>query len=167
MVECPDTPPVGYPMAYSMLDIVDNWNPDNTDIPAMHYDSLCHFDYKTEYKKAETYRNAEVPFIVYNHPEVDNVATNWGNIDYLNKRLGDKSYGTTLSKSNHFMYFRRSRSSKTAKDPYGKPWQPPTSHMESTFSRWLEGAVLGQNKSVDERQMEYFRVSSDMGNKWV
>jgi 4-hydroxy-tetrahydrodipicolinate synthase len=53
-----------------MIDILNNWNSDNTEIPAFHYDTLCHFDYQnqTELDYAFTYREREVPFIVYNIP---------------------------------------------------------------------------------------------------
>lgn len=55
-----------------MIDITNNWNTDSTDIPAAHYDSLCHFDYKnsSQLLQAQRYRAAEVPFVVYNIPEV-------------------------------------------------------------------------------------------------
>jgi hypothetical protein len=55
--------------------LLDNWNPDDTRIPPVHYDSLCRFNYMTEKNKAEAYRIAEVPFITYNHPEVNEVTT--------------------------------------------------------------------------------------------
>ena len=71
-----------------MFDIVNNWNPDDTNIPEIHYDSLCHFDYQTELHKAENYRRAEVPFILYNHPDVDEAARKWSNVDYLSSKLG-------------------------------------------------------------------------------
>jgi hypothetical protein len=45
-----------------MINVLDNWNADNTEIPAFHYDSLCHFDYQnvTDLEKAMAYRTAEV-----------------------------------------------------------------------------------------------------------
>ena len=45
---CPEHPVEGYPAAYHMSDIVANWNPDNTEIPPSHYDTLCHFDRQNE-----------------------------------------------------------------------------------------------------------------------
>jgi hypothetical protein len=90
VVECPSTPVPGYPINYNMMTILGNWNTDSTDIPEQHYDSLCHFDFQnaTDLEKAYTYRKAEVPFIVYNIPEVDEVVKKWNNIDYLQNKLG-------------------------------------------------------------------------------
>ena len=36
----------GYPNTYNMMNILNNWNSDETEIPPFHYDSLCHFDYQ-------------------------------------------------------------------------------------------------------------------------
>ena len=57
-----------------MKTLLDNWNPDDTAIPPSHYDSYCKFDFLKEKDKVEAYRRAEVPFIIYNHPEVDEVS---------------------------------------------------------------------------------------------
>lgn len=164
--DCPDTPPPGYPHTYFMTDITANWNTDSTEIPPFHYDSLCHFDYsnQTEFTKALAYRTAELPFVVYNMPEVDKVARQWSDIDYLHKKLGNKKYRTELSKDNHFMYWmgggpRRLRD--------GQQWTPPTDIVSVTFEHWLEMAIKGQNKTLENRTHEYFRLSSDMGNPWL
>lgn len=161
---CPDFPPPGYPEAYKMLDIVDNWNPDDTNIPEYHYDSLCHFDARTEMHKAENYRQAELPFIVYNHPEVDETARRWGDIDYLERKLGTRTYRTETSNSNHFMYFRNKRK---ATNPDGSKWVQPTHEIHTSFEDWLKVAVQGQNATTEERKHQYFRVSSDMGNPFI
>ena len=65
-----------------MMDLMNNWNADNTEIPEIHYDSLCHFDYQTQLEIAQRYREAEVPFVVYNVPSVDNVVKKWNEVDY-------------------------------------------------------------------------------------
>lgn len=62
-----------------MKRLLDNWNPDDTNIPPMHFNSICRFDYQKEFHKALNYRNAEKPFIVYNVPEVDEVVRKCGN----------------------------------------------------------------------------------------
>ena len=163
---CPPIPPRHYPKAFSMIDITNNWNPDSTDIPPKHYDTLCHFDYQnqTQLDYAYTYREREVPFVVYNIPEVDEVAKKWNDIDYLQRKLGKKSYRTETSPDNHFMYWRGG-SNAVNKD--GKKWKPPTGLVSLTFEDWIETAVKGQNKTLDDRTHQYFRVSSDMGNEWL
>ena len=156
---------VEYPKAFSMVDILKNWNPDNTDIPPQHYDTLCHFDYQDpkQLKLAYEYRGAELPFIVYNIPELDAVVKKWNDFDYLSHRLGNKKYRTELSKDNHFMYWRNSNTGKAK----STGWTPPTSFTAESFENWMEIAVKGQNTTLDDRSHHYFRVSSDSGNEWL
>jgi len=47
------------------MDVISNWNPDDTTIPPKHFASLCRFHYQSELSAAKAYREAEVPFIVY------------------------------------------------------------------------------------------------------
>jgi hypothetical protein len=161
-------PAKDYPKTYSMLQILKNWNSDTTEIPNFHYDSLCHFNYQntTELQQAYNYREAELPFVVYNVPQVDEVVKKWSNIDYLHKKLGKKSYRTETSKDNHFMYWHGG-GGKNLRGKDGKKWEPPTQVVSKTFEEWLELAVKGQNKTLENRIHQYFRVSSDMGNAWV
>ena len=49
LVDCPPSPPTGYPIAYNMMNVLNNWNSDSTEIPKYHYDSLCHFDFQVSY----------------------------------------------------------------------------------------------------------------------
>lgn len=148
--------------------MTDNWNTDNTEIPPFHYDSLCHFDFQneTQLQSAYAYQAAEVPFIVYNSPEVDAVVKKWDNLDYLSAKLGTGSYRTEIAKTNHFMYWKNA-GQKFLRSAEGKIWKPPTKVVSETFEEWLETAVKSQNKSIDERDYQYFRVSSDMGNSWL
>jgi hypothetical protein len=168
VVDCPLYPPPGYPRPYSMIDITNNWNTDDTDIPPFHYDSLCHFDYQneTQLKAAYNYRTAELPFIGYNIPELDEVAKKWGNVDYLQTMLGTKTYRTETSDSNHFMYWRNACGGFLRSEA-GKTWKAPTRIVNEKFEDWLELAVKGQNKSLDIRKHEYFRVSSDGKNHFL
>ena len=165
---CPFNPEPGYPKTFVMMDILKNWNADNTEIPPFHYDSLCHFNYMnaTEVQIALNYRDKEVPYVMYNIPEVDGVVKKWNNLDYLSEKLGSKSYRTETSESNHFMYWRHA-SSAFLRTREGKGWKPPTSVISTKFDKWLEFAVKNQNKSLDSREHQYFRVSSDMGNEWL
>lgn len=87
---CPALPAQDYPHKYNMTAILKNWNPDNTVIPPLHFDSLCHFNYSNpvELQQAFNYREAELPFVVYNVPEVDEVVRKWSNLDYIQEKLG-------------------------------------------------------------------------------
>eukprot|EP01038_Epipyxis_sp_PR26KG_P007811 gene7811-10609_t len=167
-VHCPMIPEPGYPKAFSMLDMVNNWNTDNTEIPPVHYDALCHFNYRnqTQLEQVYAYRAAEVPFVVYNIPELDEVVRKWNDLDYLSKLLGKKPYRTETSISNHFMYWRNAGGS-FLRTSEGKKWKPPTDVKEVRFEDWIELAVKGQNKTLESRTHQYFRVSSDAGNPWL
>ena len=158
-IKCPTYPPMGYPHTYPIMDLINNWGPDNTDIPPMHYDSLCHFDMSLESDriKAENYREAEMPFITFNNQEADQVVEKWGDIEYLRKKIGNQAFRTETSQSNHFMYW------SGAKNKRAKNWHPPTGTVSVKFDDWLDLAVTMQNKTLGEREHQYFRVTADHG----
>ena len=166
-VNCPDIPVPGYPEAFPIMDVIKNWPTDNTEIPAKHYDSLCHFNFQNEsdLAKAYNYRKAEVPHVVYNMPEVDAVVNKWNDVDYLHRKLGNGGYRTETSDTNHFMYWHASGQFK------GKEkWKAPTGLIQVSFEHWLETAVKGQNRSLEDRTHQYFRVSADSdrgSNGWL
>jgi hypothetical protein len=165
-VNCPPFPPTGYPIAYNMLKIIENWNPDDTAIPAQHFDSFCHFDFsnKTQLDYAYNYRAAEVPFIVHNIPQVNEVVRKWHDPAYLKKFLGNTRYRTETSASNHFMYWSNGGKS-FRQSPEGKGWKAPTDIVQVTYAEWLKFAVANQNKTMAERDHRYFRVSSESRNQ--
>lgn len=145
-----------------MLKIIENWNPDNTDIPPMHYDSLCHFDFKnkTQLQYAYNYRDAELPFVVHNMPEVNKIVKKWNTPGYLKSFLGNKKYRTETSTNNHFMYWNQA-SSAFRKTASGKLWKAPTGVTQITYSDWLKSALANHNKTIDSRVHQYFRVTSN------
>jgi hypothetical protein len=137
---------------------------DDATVPPFHFDSICRFDYQTEYNKAIAYRDAEVPFIVYNAPEVSEVTERWKSMEYINELVGPtRQYETETSESNHFMYFRAPAAKKTSL----KGWKPPTGSVKMTFSEWLLKAKQGHNVTLDEREHLYFRVSTTSNNHFL
>ena len=152
-IECPDIPPPGYPKHYPIKDVLDNWNADDTIIPPMHYDSLCHIDYQKDLEKAFRYRDADLPFVVYNVPHIDSVVEKWSDVDYMNDKLKGHSFRTATSDTNHFMYYNGMRGG-------GKDWKPPTGSVQMTYGQWLQNAVQNHNLTTEERRHLYFRVSS-------
>jgi hypothetical protein len=47
LLNCPAVPPPGYPQAYPIMDLIENWNPDKpTPVPQKHFHALCRFDYR-------------------------------------------------------------------------------------------------------------------------
>jgi hypothetical protein len=100
-----------------------------------------------------------VPFIVYNYSDVDDTATRWSNIKYLEHRIGRESYHTEVSETNHFMYARKRRNSKSN---YNE-WNVPVDHEAITFQEFLTTAQQDHNKTLNERRHLYFRVSQNAG----
>lgn len=114
---CPDHPPEGYPMQWPILEVLDNWNPDNATPHFEIYQGFCIFDYRTEFHKMNNYRKKELPFVVRNDPAVARTAERWSHPGYLNKLLmgnEDTMRRTEYSPNNHFMYWvdRRSKSQR-------------------------------------------------------
>jgi hypothetical protein len=167
-IACPVPPTPGYPKTYPMKEVLDNWNPDDNSVPPFHYNSLCYFDYQTELDKAMAYRDAEVPFVVFNTPAVQEVVMKWNSMEYLNDKVGPtQKYTTATSHDNHFMYYARADKRGVFKDQQGRPWTKPTGEVKMTFSEWLEAAVENHNKTLEERKHYYFRVSTGGPNHWV
>lgn len=55
--DCPLTPDArSYPEEFAMTEVLRNWNTDSTDIPPMHYDALCHFDYMNATQRQQAFR---------------------------------------------------------------------------------------------------------------
>ena len=135
----------------------------------MLHDSLCHFDLSdpVDATKAENYRKHEKPFVGFNLPEQDRVVEKWGDIEYLREKIGPQTFRTETSTDNHFMYWNGGGGKKKDKN-----WKPPTSNVWVTFDDWLSLAVNMQNKSLEERKHQYFRVTAESSkprakNKWV
>jgi hypothetical protein len=167
-IACPVPPDPAYPKSYPMKQVLDNWNPDDNTVPAFHYNSLCYFDYQTELDKAMAYRDAEVPFVVYNTPAVQEVVMRWNSMEYLNEKVGPaQKYTTATSQDNHFMYYSRPDKRGVFKDQQGRPWSKPTGEVKMTFTEWLEAAVENHNKTLEERKHYYFRVSTGGPSHWV
>ena len=109
-----------------------------------------------DFRKAEAYRDAEVPFLVYNVPEAEEVVNKWNTDGYLEKLLGDERYRTEVSHNNHFMYF--SGGSKG----HGKAaWRAPTSIEKMSFKKFKDAAVRCDMKNCSEDEKHfYFRVTA-------
>ena len=152
---CPDEPTE--PHYYPIMDLVNNWNPDNTNIPPYHYNSICRMDYIKDYDKALRYRDAEMPFILVNIPEFEKACEKWSNENYLRMNLHGKRFAVEVSKNNHFMYYQHRQ-----KNPKG--WEKPTEHTRWTYDEWLKAALRMSNASMEEEHY-YLKVTSmDMGN---
>ena len=158
VTDCPDYPPEGYPLSWPVLDVINNWNPDDAVPRSKIYQGICRFDATTEYEKAVTYRRAEVPFVIRDDPAVLPTVERWNRSpEYLSDILGRTSaYRADYSDTNHLMFFRTQKGDET---PEG--WQEPTSQVKITFPDWLEKARDADATELPpDRPHWYFRLNA-------
>lgn len=124
---CPDEPPEDYPIQWPVLDVLHHWPTDVTSPKKQKggeyeiYQGICVFDYRTEYDKAEKYREKEVPFVMRNDPAVARTSERWNYPGYMEKLLmghEDTMRRTEFSPNNHFMYWVDKRSKQQRRAAY-------------------------------------------------
>ncbi len=152
---CPSTPPDHYPMAWTTVEVLKNWMPHDvtTIAPAYRdiYQSLCVFDYTTQYDAALNYRKAELPFIIRNDPNVMSVASRWeDDTEYLHNALGDKRlFRTERSPINEFMWYRL-----RGKKPRGYEYvKPPNDEINMSYGEWLERALAKDAEALQDEEL--------------
>jgi hypothetical protein len=82
-------PPAARDLAYRTLyDVVTKWSPDDPEVPENFRETLQHFNYGDPFERsvAEKYRNAELPFKVYNISEFLTVSHLWTDA-YLSEKV--------------------------------------------------------------------------------
>ena len=165
---CPAVIPDNYPVQWSVIEVLSNWNPDNTTLPAKIYQGICALDWKDPLQQelAEIYRKAEKPFVLLNHPELWKTAERWSHYEYLHTLLGgdDAMYRNEHSRDNHMPYWKLLGPNRP---PPG--WVPPTDNVKLSFADWytkamqLEeaaAAAAGSNdKNIADMEHYYFRLN--------
>ena len=155
-----EDPNADYPKYKTLLQVVQDWNPDNPDMPSNFNETLQHFDYMNpeDMTIALKFRDAEVPFKIYNVPEFSETSKKWTD-EYLLTVLKYSRNHVEKSKNNHFMYWVRKQS--TPKD-----FKPPTEIMLMDFDKWLKIAIhADQVKLTNESEHYYFMSSSKAGDR--
>mmetsp|Transcript_25825 Transcript_25825/g.39626 ORF Transcript_25825/g.39626 Transcript_25825/m.39626 type:complete len:553 (+) Transcript_25825:130-1788(+) len=174
---CPDVPPEGYPFAWTLLDVLEHWGPDDPEPNPDRklFQGLCVFDYQTDYEKAVTYREAEKPFVVTNDPQVHNAVYRWNQPKYLERMLGPAvKHRAEYSENNHFLYWNKPPQHNKGAGRLGrggapKPWQnkvetpkdwiEPTQMMRMTYGEWLEHANVTDDSLLGPDMPHwYFRL---------
>ena len=160
---CPEEPPSNYPYEWNLLDVLNNWNPNDISSsfrPGI-YQGLCRFDYERDFQKAEKYRKAELPFVLRDDPQVLKVAERWNQPDYLSQILGkDVEYTTEYSESNSLMFFRDRRGKHARRN---SDWKPPMTHVKITYDEWVEKASQTEEEMGPREPHWYFRVNAKGG----
>jgi hypothetical protein len=132
-------------------------------MPSRVYHSLCVFDWEKDQAKAEEYRQAEVPFVVTNHPDLMRTAERWNHPGYLSELIGpDKPQRNDHSATSSFMFWRLDDGVRLPKG-----WTAPTDVAKLTFDQWLDRAKELESISSDkvaDREHWYFRLNA---NAWL
>lgn len=158
----------GYPkkLYKSLLSLIETWNPDHPDPPPIFHETLPHFNYTdpVEREMAEAYRDAEVPFKIYNIPEFMHTSSLWSD-EYLVKAFREHGeQHVEKSKNNHFMFW--AMRGRNVKD-----YVPPTEVVQLKFENWLKEAYIADlNKAPNTTEHLYFMTGSpprDYGNTFV
>ena len=160
-------PPAGYPRDVPLLDVVRNWAPDDASVPAQLHDTLRHFDYSVPAQRAAmlAYRNAELPFVVHNVPDLDAVVKKW-TLRYVDGRMGKHKLRTEVSKNNHHMYFKGGAGA--ARRFPG--WRPPMRWDSMSFREWLRHANVPAAQAATNKPHFYWRLDWKHENgpsQWV
>ncbi len=183
---CPEEPPESYPIEWSIVDIIDNWNPNDTflasnpdgEVRRGIYQSICRFNHSTEMDKILNYRKAEVPFLIRDDPDVLRVVERWNQPGYLSSILGkDTKHTVEYSETNSLMYFktpkikskqRHGRRNNVrpqevqsgSKNVVPEGWEPPMQNIEMTYTEWEEVASQDEHDMGPDMPHWYFRVNA-------
>ena len=163
---CPDQPPPGYPYAWNLMEILKAWPPDDPTPRPQVYQGLCVFDYQKDLQKAYTYRDAELPFVMRNDPQVQKTVKRWNSPNYLQRLLGRVRHRAEYSESNHFLYWnppprqmgQRQRKQRGLQEMLSE-WKPPTEMLRMTYEDWLTKAnITDESKLGPDMPHWYFRL---------
>jgi hypothetical protein len=174
---CPDHPVPGYPYEWKLTDVLDRWPPDDPNPPSELHQGLCVFDYTTDYAKALRYRQAEVPFVVRNDPQVAATAARWNAPHYMEQLMGHVQHRAEYSDTNHFLYWNAPPKHSKNKKPHDnkehqhhpKPrglremhppenWKEPTKMIRMTYADWLGHANVTDDLTTAADPHWYFRL---------
>ena len=89
-----------YPTFSTLLDITTSWNPNNPELPTIFNETLQHFNYSDhlEAQIAARFKGADVPFKLYNIPDIDRVSELWDD-SYLISQINLNLHDNYLEKS--------------------------------------------------------------------
>lgn len=150
-----------------LYNVLDAWNPDNPDEPSDFAETLQHFDFgnPAERAMAEKFRNAELPFKLFNMTEFTDVANLWTD-KYLHDQLMTNLRRSHVEKSkdNHFMYWNGRASGRAG-------YKAPTEVIDMDFDRWLQIAKQADVEKTNHTTEHYYFMSScpahDQGRTFI
>lgn len=155
-------PPADYPIYEPLLTIIERWNPDVPETPLHFQETLQHFNYSNPYERsmAELYRNKEIPFKLYDVPNIEEVRNKWTN-SYLSKEMIKVNPHVEKSKSNHFMFWNI-QTQKRMRD--AENYETPTEIVQMPFDQWVVQAQHADKDHISkEAEHYYFMMNSSPG----
>ena len=138
VLNCPETPPAGYPREYPILDVLRNWNPNSVVPPQQVYQGICVFDVSLANnitlmrQQILNYRVAEVPFVVRNDKAVRQAVKLWKTPDYLSSKLKGKLFQATLSNTTIMTYYSTDPENNVVPEAF----VPFTRNVPMSFDDW-------------------------------
>jgi len=149
-----------YPPLEDMIKIFEFWEQDDLDSPPeIIPEVLQHFDYQNpdELAAAEKFRDLELPFKVYNVPEVRDAGIKWTD-EYVAANFNDENeddtprrFGTAQQSVDSFFAFY-----------YPERWDvdllgpSPSLDVDWTFDKWARHAVYADEVSLKANEKHYY-----------
>jgi hypothetical protein len=159
------------PTYFKLGDLLSDWNPDDTS-PSRWLASKAHpskgnglarFDYSDPKQQeiALQYRDQEIPFVVYNVPDLDKAITETFTGPKLIANIGQGRITVERINSNNYLYYHAKKISMVRKRY--PDWSPPQEDVEMTYPQFLTEVAAAEarpdyvNSSIP---LYYFTISA-------
>ena len=155
-----------YPIYDTLFNQLAAWNPDHPDPPRLFRETLQHFNFSdpAEQEMALAFREAELPFKLYDVPNINEVVKKWSNQYLLRVLEKDTSINTLTSENNHFQYWKRQKENE--QEEGASKTDRPTGSVKMPFKEWLEIVqAADRDKLGPDQPHYYFRKNNPANNK--
>eukprot|EP01038_Epipyxis_sp_PR26KG_P009983 gene9983-13433_t len=143
------------PTYHKLGDLLSSWNPDDTSknkwnlsmAHPQYFKGLQRFNYlvKSDRISALDYRNAEIPFVIYNVPELNDAAKNgpFKSTKSILHHISNEPRLIEKSKNNHFMYYKNKNiGNALIKYP---DWKPPQTDVLMSMTEYIQEIKKKEN----------------------
>lgn len=145
-----------YPQFSSMYSILQLWDPDVIEKPKDFTETLIHLNFSniTERMMAKSYRDLDVPFKIFDVPDLDRTTAKWTK-KYLSQML-KREYQVERSTNKHFLYWTTNGKKVNAS------YKSPTEFHYMNISNWYKVSnettttATGDNKFSKLSQKDYY-----------
>lgn len=161
-----------YPKLFPLKDLLNEWPSTfvgktawqrSVAHPSRGKNALYRFDYMntTERQLAFKYRDLDLPYILYNIPDLDKAALTEFSISNLQQHLSGMPRMVEKSESNKFMYYTMRNPILTGRR--FPDWKAPQTDVLMTFTKFLgevEEAENSQSEVVGPKPLHYLMISA-------